>query len=60
MLTERPLAPSRGVLNLSTESRLLFRHSGGSRNPVRIVTWIPFFNGMTDAVRHLDAGGSLS
>ena len=24
------------------------RHAGG------IVIWIPFFNGMTDAVRHLD------
>jgi hypothetical protein len=31
-----------------------FRHSGF------IVTWIPFSNGMTDAVRHLDAEGSLS
>ncbi len=36
---------------MSTGSRLLFdRHSR------LIVTWIPFSNGMTDAVRHLDAG----
>jgi len=25
-----------------------------------LLTWIPFSNGMTDAARHLDAGGSLS
>jgi hypothetical protein len=24
--------------------------------PILIVTWIPFSNGMTGAVRHLDAG----
>ena len=28
------------------------------RNPGLIVTWIPFSNGMTDAVRHLDAGST--
>ncbi len=41
-----------------------FRHSGAElapywirgRNPHPSSTWIPFFNGMTDAVRHLDAG----
>jgi len=49
------------------------RYSGTARNPSLILTpvktgvhppvpltWIPFFNGMTDAVRHLDAGRSLS
>jgi hypothetical protein len=30
-------------------------HSGVVVTPVPL-TWIPFSNGMTDAVRHLDAG----
>jgi hypothetical protein len=37
------------------------RHPGENRGPFPSpLTWIPFSNGMTDAVRHLDAGGSLS
>jgi hypothetical protein len=49
-------------VNLSSEngSRLPIRHSGARGNPGIIVTWIPFSNGMTDAVRHLDAGWNLS
>ena len=41
------------------------RHSGLIVTPVKTgvhphpLTWIPFSNGMTDAVRHLDAGLSL-
>jgi hypothetical protein len=40
----------------------LFRHSGVIVTPVKTgvhphpLTWIPFFNGMTGAVRHLDGG----
>jgi len=44
------------------EEDLLFRHSGLIVTPVktgvhpRPLTWIPFSNGMTNTVRHLDAG----
>jgi hypothetical protein len=31
------------------------RHSGAGRNPDPSSTWTPFFNGMTDSVRHLDS-----
>ena len=31
------------------------RHTGAGRHPDPSSTWIPFFNGMTDAVRHLDS-----
>jgi hypothetical protein len=35
----------------------LYRHPGENRGPSLFpLTWIPFSNGMTDAVRHLDAG----
>ena len=31
------------------------RHAGEGRHPDPSSTWIPFFNGMTDSVRHLDS-----
>ena len=39
---------------MSTVSRLPFRLSR------LIVTWIPFSNGMTDSVRHLDACAGMT
>ena len=51
---------------MSTRSRLPFRLSRLIVTPVKTgvhphpLTWIPFSNGMTDAVRHLDARRSLS
>jgi hypothetical protein len=30
-------------------------HAGAGRHPDPSSTWIPFFNGMTDTVRHLDS-----
>ncbi|MGZ8531851.1 MAG: hypothetical protein ACXW6J_14720, partial [Candidatus Binatia bacterium] len=30
-------------------------HAGAGRHPDPSSTWIPFFNGMTDSVRHLDS-----
>ena len=32
-----------------------FRHAGAGRHPDPSSTWIPFFNGMTDSVCHLDS-----
>jgi hypothetical protein len=34
------------------------RHTGAGRHPDPSSTWIPFFNGMTNSVRHLDSGPS--
>ena len=31
------------------------RHAGAGRHPDPSSTWIPFFNGMTNSVRHLDS-----
>ena len=31
------------------------RYAGAGRHPDPSSTWIPFFNGMTDSVRHLDS-----
>ena len=55
MQTEQTSAQSRrGSNNVDGKSTFFFVIPGFT------VTWIPFANGMTDAVRHLDSGGSLS
>jgi hypothetical protein len=43
------------VKTSSTTSAIRFRHSRGNGNPDPPSTWIPFSNGMTDDVRHLDS-----
>jgi hypothetical protein len=40
---------------MHTEDLPGFRHAGAGRHPDPSSTWIPFFNGMTDSVRHLDS-----
>ena len=52
MLSFRPFDGAQD--KLKPESRR-FRHPGENRGPAPM-SWIPFSNGMTDAVRHLDAG----
>lgn len=40
---------------MHNEKPLGLRHAGAGRHPDPSSTWIPFFNGMTDSVRHLDS-----
>jgi len=62
-----PRLQAEGVSICRLELDSCFRHSGFIVTPVKTgvhpnppLTWILFSNGMTDTVRHLDAGGSLS
>jgi hypothetical protein len=43
---------------MHTEEPPGLRHAGAGRHPDPSSTWIPFFNGMTDSVRHLDSACS--
>jgi hypothetical protein len=49
ILLNNPRLQAEGFSICRLEVDSCFRHSGFT------VTWIPFSNGMTDAVRHLDA-----
>ena len=57
---------SRALLICQREVDSSFRLSGVIVTPVKTgvhphpLNWIPFSNGMTDAVGHLDTGGSFS